>query len=64
MTLQGARKMMCGNCGKDKFSVYESEGKVLTECCSCHSVTVIDIQPPQLMLQFGKGSQGILCPKS
>lgn len=62
MTLEGAQKMMCGNCGKTAFSVYESKGKILTECRACRSFTVINIQPAELMLEFGKGSEGILCP--
>ena len=65
--VEGANKLMCGNCGKEKFSVFaQGKGvdyKLIIECSHCKSTTVVESQKPTLKVEFGEDSQGILCYK-
>lgn len=65
--VEGAKRMRCGACGKDVFSIFSvgqemsKDHKVIVECASCKSTTVITTAPSQLVLDWGENSQGVLC---
>ena len=57
------KAMYCGNCGHRRFAIYQEDtrdGVLVVECEQCRSTTVIRITAPQLRLEFGDGSRGIL----
>lgn len=66
--VEGASKLMCGNCGKETFTVYAQgsgiDYKLLIECSHCKSSTTIESQKPTLKVGWGEGSQGVLCHKN
>lgn len=54
-------KMSCGHCGAQMFNVYiRQDGSLSVKCCSCQNTTEVKINS-QISLEFGKGSDGILC---
>jgi hypothetical protein len=42
---------------KDKLDQF----RLIAECNSCKSTSVIEASKPQLQVEFGKGSDGCLC---
>ena len=60
--IEGARKMSCGACGNHNFMVYKTLGELLiVECKKCKSISIIRPTQPMLSIEWGEGSQGILC---
>lgn len=62
---EGMRKLSCGNCGHDQFEVY-SKGehhvdRLVVECKSCSSTTVLTVTRPKIEMRFGERSDGIMC---
>lgn len=58
--------MACGNCGNGMFKMFKQQLEhgfaMLAECASCLSVTRIETRPAELVLNWGEGADGILCP--
>jgi len=57
-------KMRCGGCGNQTFEIYSQskngETKLVTRCQGCKSDTIISVDKPQLKLEWGEKSTGIL----
>jgi DNA-directed RNA polymerase subunit RPC12/RpoP len=59
--IEGARKMSCGNCGRQKFQVYQTPKKgLVVECEKCKSTTIVTVKKPEFHLDWGERSEGIL----
>lgn len=59
------KKMKCGACGGETFTVFKEEGKTVMDFelvikCSCGSSTVVTPYPAKLYLEWGEESKGIL----
>ena len=59
--LQDARKLSCGNCGGKDFSIYQADDEFACECQSCKSVSILRATTPKIVIDWGEGSEGILC---
>ena len=64
--ISNAKPMACGNCGHGLFRMYKKSDKqngfrLIAECDSCKSTSVIEASKPQLQIEFGVGSSGCLC---
>lgn len=62
--------MACGGCGHGLFRMFNAnedtggmEGyvRLLAECSSCKSVSVIQPSPPLMTIGWGEGAEGRLC---
>jgi hypothetical protein len=63
-----AEAMMCGNCGHESFRMFcrKDDGylqQLFAECCSCKSVSVIEVDKPHIQINWGDGAEGVLCEK-
>jgi len=67
--IENAKRMGCGNCGGQTFAVYDTAGrgthfagkKLVVECLSCKSTSIITMSKPELLIEWGEDSDGILC---
>ena len=60
--ITNAKRMSCGNCGQDKFAIYQAgDVRLVAECLSCKSTSVITPSRVALSINWGENSDGILC---
>lgn len=59
--IENAKKMSCGNCASQTFTVYQSDETIVIECQGCKSSSVLRVTTPRIMIDWGENSDGILC---
>jgi hypothetical protein len=61
---ENAKKMYCGACGNEEFSIYQADKfNLYVECRSCKSITVVSLTRPKIEFKFGEYGEGILTTK-
>jgi len=69
--IEGAKKMSCGNCGDQRFAIYQlpdtdtsldGYAGLAVECVKCKAVTILAPSQPKIAVQWHRdGNDGTLC---
>lgn len=59
--IEDAKKMRCGACGGDTFRMYKEPKGLISECLKCKSTSTIRVRAPEIEIDWGEQSDGILC---
>jgi hypothetical protein len=60
--VENAKKMCCGACGHDQFSIYQTDDGLVVECKKpeCKSTSTVTVKA-EIKIGFGDNSDGRLC---
>lgn len=61
MAYQNLMQYKCGECGNDKYNLYQQKDNSLDlfcECTKCKTISVVSPTLPKLEISFGENSTG------